>query len=43
MTSANTRLIHNIHTPARGSRERVPYESPTTTSNVHIPSENTNR
>src|SRR5438874_6121252 len=43
MTSANTRFTHTIHTPARGSRVNVPDESPTTTSSVHIPSENTNR
>ena len=43
MTSANTRFTHTIHTPARGRRVSVPDESPTTTSSVHIPRENTNK
>src|SRR5438105_8771727 len=43
MTSANTRFTHSIHSPARGNRVNDPDESPTTTSNVHMPNENTNR
>src|ERR1035441_8101682 len=43
MSSANARLTHIIHTPARGSFATAPLESPTTTSSAHIPSENANR
>ena len=43
ITSAKTRFTHTIHIPARGSRAIAPDDSPTTTSSVHIPSENTNR
>src|SRR5207237_562517 len=34
---------HTTHIPARVSRAIAPVERPTTTSNVHIPSENTNK
>src|SRR3569833_1814825 len=43
MMIANTLFTHTIHIPARGSRAIAPDDSPTTTSSVHIPSENTNR
>src|SRR2546425_11692809 len=36
-------LIHTIHFPERGSRARVPDETPTATSSAVIPNENTNR
>src|SRR2546430_13147558 len=36
-------LIHAIHAPARGNVDRVPENSPTTTSSAVMPSENTNR
>src|SRR6185503_15083325 len=43
MMIANSRFTHTIHIPARGSRAIAPDDRPTTTSSVHIPSENTNR
>src|SRR5687768_15699934 len=43
MTSAKSRFTHTIQAPARGSRASAPDDSPTTMSNVLIPSENTNR
>src|SRR5207248_5215609 len=36
-------LIHAIHAPARGNVDRVPENSPTTTSSAVMPSEKTNR
>src|SRR6266853_1013368 len=36
-------LIHTIHAPARGNVDRVPENSPTTTSSAVMPSEKTNR
>src|SRR5712691_7676341 len=36
-------LIHDIHTPARGSAASAPEKKPTTTSSADMPSENTNR
>src|SRR6185295_13311489 len=43
ITNANTFLRRTIHTPARGIRLNVPLDTPTATSNAHIPSENANR
>src|SRR3954467_13897610 len=43
MTSAKTFLTVTIHAPARGNRASEPLESPTTTSNVDIPSENVSK
>src|SRR5215831_1318815 len=43
MTTAKKRFTQTIHKPARGIRAILPDDNPTTTSSVHIPSENTNR
>src|ERR1700759_3525494 len=43
MTIAKTRFTHTTHMPARGRRAIAPDDRPTTTSSVHIPSENTNK